>query len=134
MKKRLILLSIGLSILSSCDPYGCLRVEIQNNTSSDIILKSYSPFEYSNFNDTIKKGNKILLDRITDCELGNIPELNFYDYDSIALKSLNNEILKIWKPGSNSKNIYKIEADWRITKQERWNETYLFEINESDLN
>ena len=54
-------------------------------------------------------------------------------YDSIVVSSLQNEILKTWKPETPGKNIYNIERDWYVRESPKDNFIYTFEITNEDL-
>ncbi|CAA0144567.1 conserved exported hypothetical protein [Tenacibaculum maritimum] len=133
--KKISLLMIITFLLSSCDPFGCLDVEIENNTNQDIIVKWYSQNSLLNRSKEFKQGEKLMISENSHCSQGNIPPFEgLFEIDSVIIESKQNEILKTWKPNSNGKNIFNTESDWEIKSNGKWNETYYFIINESDLN
>ena len=133
MKKLYLLILISF-FLSSCDPTGCLDVEIMNNTNQDIVLNWYSQIPELNISKEFKQKEKLTIEEYSFCNVGGTVSFSLSEIDSIEVKSLQNEVLKTWKPNSGGKNIFNLDTDWEIQVLGKWDENYLFVINESDLN
>ncbi len=130
---KLVLLLIHC-VLTGCDPVGCLDVEIRNNTSQDLIINWYSSTVIFRKSKTITQGEKLLIEEDSYCEVAGKPTQLDYDiFDSIAVLSLQNEVLKTWRPESEPKNIFDTVNDWQLRSTGEWDSAILFVIEESDL-
>ena len=122
-------------MMIGCDPVGCLDVEILNDTRQALNIRWYSSVEALNRSKSIGQGEKVVTEEDSYCDVAGKPtELNYeIVYDSITLFSLQNEVLKTWRPGSEPKNIFDTVNDWELRSTGEWDSAILFVIDESDL-
>ncbi len=128
--KKISFLLLTILPLFGCDPERCSTYYINNKSAQDISLNYVS--KSPNFYKKIIIGadsNDLFSDKT--CAIGGI-SIDI-DADSIYL-SHEDEILKIWKPDSEGKNIYNIERDWYVRESPKDNFIYIFEITNEDLN
>lgn len=121
-------------ILSSCDPVGDLAVEIQNASSQDVRIQWFSQFEELSYDRTITQGETQRITEQDIQDIGGTPIEPYYqEFDSIVVYSIQNQILKVWRPDSPTKNIYNTSSDWQLTNIDKWANNARFVINDSDL-
>jgi len=124
--KKLIFLFI---ICCSCDKEVCSEYLIKNSTSLDLNLTFVENQSTKEIN---INGQDVVNFVEYNCDTGGAPLLYLYSYDSIYVSD-SNEILKVWKPESNNKNIYDVNNYWNINESSKDNFIYTFIITSEDL-
>lgn len=130
--KTLVLIAILLAL--GCDPVGTLEVEIENATNQAITIEWYGINESFDLTRSI---NAKTTERISEqflSDIGGLPtEPNYGVYDSISVFSVENQLLKTWKPSSLSKNIFDTGNDWELRSLDKWEAEAKFVIRDSDF-
>lgn len=125
---RIILL---LLVISACDPVSDMEANIENLTDTKLSIDFVSsnidldktielaPNEVGLFQEGFDIGSTYL-------------EPYFEEYDSIVIRNVAQQILKVYKPGNTGRNIYNI-ANWMASEPSKRFFKYEFEINDSDI-
>ena len=132
--QNLIALALLAVLFSSCDPVAHMEATIENSTDQDLSIV-FSSFDASSLpSDTlqIESGETIVFQDVFD--VGNtFLEPYMEDYDSVVIKNLANEILKVYKPNDTGKNIYNIEDFWISREPSKRVFEYEYEIEQGDI-
>ena len=118
-------------MIAGCDPVSLMDANIENSTSQQIsitLISSISP------NETVVIGaNETVLFREGMSTTGSFLKPSFAEYDSIYFESESNEILRVFKPDSQGKNIYEIDDYWRYSEPSKRFYQYDYQINSDDF-
>lgn len=130
MKKRIF---IGLSMLTlfGCDPVSDMEANIENLTPQALRVEVVSSIQ------ELGKTIEIQPNQIERFQEGfdigsTYLEPNFSDIDSIVIKNLAGEVLKVYKQNSSGRNIYNV-ANWGASEPSKRFFKYEFEIRQEDL-
>ncbi len=130
--KKLVLFIFLISFCVSCDPVSSMDANIKNSTSNNFSIV---------FASSISELNKILeLEPSTTglfqdgfSTTGSVLEPSLIDYDSVYIMNDANEILKLYKPGTEGKNIFNIETYWSFREPSKRFYKYQFDIRNEDI-
>lgn len=127
-------LIIGIStiftlLITSCDPEYCTHMTINNETDTNFyIIRSHNS---ENYTDTTNSKSYTQVDLSFKCALGG-SGFYFPDYDSVYLKTENNDILKIYFPSDEGKNIFDMNF-WNNSSITKRSDRFTFTISEDDF-
>lgn len=134
MRTKSIFSLFILVYLFGCDPIGTLDVSIQNLTGQDIKIQWFSNQEEYQFLKLIEQGETQLIPEQNISDIGSLPTEPYYQvYDSVLVFSKDDELIKTWRPDSNSKNIFNTTSDWELRTIDNWEATAKFTIEAVDL-
>ena len=127
---------IGICFLTvtfcSCDPTVSMEANIKNQTAQDLIVEFIS-FD-QNLNKTLEISNNEVKLFQEGFDVGNdFLEPYLIDYDSVVVKNSSEQILKVYKPNDNGKNIFKIDEYWISSEPSKNFFKYEYEIYSEDL-
>ncbi|MDX1373012.1 MAG: hypothetical protein R3321_11110 [Nitrososphaeraceae archaeon] len=131
--KNLLSLTLILVLFSSCDPVAQMEAYIENSSTEEltIIFASSDTSFYQELK--VKPEQKELCQDWYDIGSTYLePELSYYD--SIYIKDMEGNILKVYKENTEGKNIYNVPDDWQATKKSRWTYEFLYSIEEEEIN
>lgn len=116
----------------SCDPSTSMEANIENLTTKDLILEFISADQTLNKSLEIASNEtKLFQDGFN---IGNdFIEPNLVAYDSVVVKNSSQQVLKIFKPGDNGKNIFKVDEDWLLRQPSKGFYKYKYQIYNEDL-
>ncbi|NKI33349.1 hypothetical protein [Croceivirga thetidis] len=121
-------------LLQSCDPVGDLDVTIENASSQNLQIQWYSNLEEYSYSKTIEQGSSQLIEEQGISDIGGLPTEPYYKvFDSVSVFTIQNQLLKTWKPNTPSKNIFNTSSDWELRTTGKWEAKAKFVIEESDL-
>ncbi|MCH7403288.1 hypothetical protein ACFOUP_10080 [Belliella kenyensis] len=128
---KILVLSIIILGLYSCDPNSCVDYLIENKLNSNIILRSH---DQSNFIDQ-EINSRSFKNQLSRCDIGSSPTILEITSDSIHL-IVDNIVKKTYYPDSPGKNIFNTQDQdsWRISESKKYYRKFVFEITEEDLN
>lgn len=124
----IILFSIG------CDPVSVMDVDIKNSSTESITVYTV-PSSSTIMADTLyieSNSTERLWEGMSTT--GVFLEPSFDEYDSVYVKNELGEIIKVYKPNTQGKNIYDIDKYWESSEPSKRVYKYLYEINVEDLN
>lgn len=132
MKKLFFTYSILILIISGCDT-GQSMEAIVINSSSQKVKVNFVSSEISDLNKSmeIDSNQQELYVAFQSGTSGVF--LTFVDNDSIYIQDASNEVLKIFKEGSQGKNIYNVDEDWEVTEPSKNHFVYSYTITDEDL-
>ena len=131
--KKSILIFVAATLFCSCDPVSDMEADISNTTSqnlsisfvSSVLIEDNKTFE-------ITSEETVRFQQATST-IGSFLKPSLTQYDSIYIQSSSDEILKIFKPNSNGKNIYDIEAHWNGSEPSKRLYFYEYQITNEDI-
>tara|TARA_R110000765_G_scaffold216108_1_gene320732 strand:- start:761 stop:1159 length:399 start_codon:yes stop_codon:yes gene_type:complete len=119
-------------VFSSCDPTVSMEANIKNQSTQDLIVEFIS-FD-QNLNKTLEISNNDVKLFQEGFDVGNdFLEPYLAEYDSVVVKNSSEQILKVYKPNDNGKNIFKIDEYWTSSEPSRNFFKYEYEIYSEDL-
>lgn len=131
MKKTFLTLT-AVTFLCSCDPGADLEANIENLTNQDLIIEFVRSEQDLNKTLVIPTNETTLYEAFSDTG-SDFLEPSIIQFDSIVVRNNSGQILKVYKPNDNGKNIYNIDEYWLLREpSERFFE-YEYEINNEDL-
>ena len=130
--KNFIAICFLTVVFYSCDPTVSMEVNIKNRTTQDLIVEFMS-FD-QNLNKTLKISNNDFKLFQEGFDVGNeLIEPYLTEYDFIVIKNSSEQILKIYKPNDDGKNIFNIDEYWLLNKPSKNFFKYEYEIHSKDL-
>ncbi|MEX0361177.1 MAG: hypothetical protein AB3N10_09340 [Allomuricauda sp.] len=132
MKKLFFIYLTLVLIISGCDTGQSMEAVIINSSSQKVKVNFVSS-EISELNKTLEidpnqQGLYVAFQSGTSGVF-----LTFVDNDSIYIQDSSNEVLKIFKEGSQGKNIYNVDENWEVTEPSKNHFVYSFTITNEDL-
>ncbi|MCL6274045.1 hypothetical protein M3P19_08490 [Muricauda sp. 2012CJ35-5] len=126
------------SLLIACDPSESLDAVINNNTdlslrisfvSSQILTEMPNQTEFI----LVASRGKTSYARLgSDSGIGNVA-FSLQVFDSIYITDMSDEILQVYKPNTQGKNIFNIDEYWEVTEPSKNHFVYSYTINDEDL-
>ncbi|MDO6471755.1 hypothetical protein [Maribacter sp. 1_MG-2023] len=130
--KKLMVLTLTMILIFSCDPVSDMEANIENLTSENLtiefisfdvsssIILQIAPNEIQLFQESFDIGSTFL-------------EPSLVEYDSVVIKNQLDEVLKVYKPNDTNRNIYNIDSYWIASEPSKRFFKYEFEINDQDI-
>lgn len=129
--KKLFVLAVLTIFFSSCDPVSDMEANIENLTTQMLTIDFVSSDVLFDKTLTIEP-NQIALFQEGGGIGDSYIEPSFIEYDSIVIKNLAEDILKIYKVTDSGKNIYNIE-DWLLSEPSKRFFKFKYEIDSNDI-
>ena len=130
--KKLTLLILPAIILISCDPVSDMEANIENLTSQTLLI------EFISADESLNKNIQLAPEEIKVFQEGfdigsTYLEPSLVEYDSVVVKNLAEDILKVYKPRDTGKNIYNIKDYWQGSEPSKRFFKYEYEIANQDI-
>ena len=129
----LVVISVAMTV-QSCDPVGDLDVTIENASSQDLQIQWFSDVAEYSYTKTVEQGSTQRIDEQGISDIGTLPTEPYYQvFESVSVFTVQNQLLRTWKPNTPSKNIFNTTTDWELRTSGKWEAKAKFVIEESDL-
>lgn len=116
MQRAIFILLMGLGVMS-CDPVSSMEAYIINSTPQDLSITFVSSDNLIAENATLQVGSNETVLFQENFDIGSTyTQPMMMHFDSIYIQNQDNEILKVFKPTSDGKNIYNVDEDWAVNE------------------
>lgn len=117
---------------ASCDPSATMEASIENLTTQDLIIEFIANDQTLNKTLVIPKNDTQLFQEGFDIGTDYL-EPYLLEYDSVVVKNTAQQIVKVYKPTSDGKNIFNIKDHWMVREPSKSFFIYKFEMYAIDL-
>ncbi len=129
--KRCVVILLLIPLFLSCDPVSLMDANLENTTSQPLSITFVSPGLREET--LILDPDERVLFQESMSTTGSFLEPYLADYDSVYIQSESQEILKVYKPDSQGKNIYNVEDYWIFDEPSKRVYKYDYLISTKDL-
>ncbi len=131
--KRISLGILTAILCFSCDPVSLMDANIENTTSQNLSITFVSA-EFTDLNKTFEMGSEeIILYREGFSTIGSFLKVSLDGLDSVYITNTAKEVLKVYKPETAGRNIFKIDDYWKSSTPSKRFYQYDYQLTNEDI-
>lgn len=129
--KNLIIIALVCFFCTSCDPVASMEATIENTTQETLVIDFVAFNANENRTITIKSSEVFLFQEGFDIGATYL-EPSLSEFDSVIVRNLTQEVLKIYKSDDVTKSIYRLN-NWISSEPSKRYFKYNYKIENSDF-
>lgn len=130
MKRPFLVIFVSI-LFFGCDPIVEMEANVVNLTTQSLTIDFVSSDTVYDKTLQIDPSQTVLFELYSG--YGTYVEPQLYNYDSVLIKNQADEILKVYKPNDNGKNIYNIDEYWISSEPSRRVFIFEYEVESEDI-